>query len=107
MKFLGFPETIPDHTTVWYFRERLAKTGKDQEIWDELQRQLDENDMKVKEDVMQDAAFITSEPGHAPVDKPRGPEAKTRRNKEGTWVKKGGNHTLAINYTLKPILIMV
>ena len=23
MKFLGFPEKIPDQTTVWYFRERL------------------------------------------------------------------------------------
>ncbi|MEG3225559.1 MAG: hypothetical protein BME94_08665, partial [Methanobacteriales archaeon Met13] len=46
-KFLGFPETIPDYTTVWYFRERLAKTGNDEEIWVELQRQLDENDMKV------------------------------------------------------------
>lgn len=23
MKFLGFPETIPDSTTIWLFRERL------------------------------------------------------------------------------------
>jgi len=90
MKFLGFPETIPDYTTVWYFRERLSQTGKDEEIWDELQRQLDENNMKVKKGVMQDATFITSDPGHARADKPRGPEAKTRRNKEGTWAKKGG-----------------
>jgi len=75
---------------------------------DELQRQLDENNMKVKKGVMQDATFITSDPGHSPADKPRGPEAKTRRNKEGTWAKKGGkNHTLATNYTLKPILITV
>ena len=37
---------------------------------------------------MQDATFITSDPGHSPADKPRGPEAKTRRNKEGTWAKK-------------------
>jgi len=57
---------------------------------DELQRQLDENNMKVKKGVMQDATFITSDPGHSPADKPRGPEAKTRRNKEGTWAKKGG-----------------
>ena len=28
-KFPGFPAVIPDFTTVWYFRERLAKTGKD------------------------------------------------------------------------------
>jgi len=32
-KFLGFPEDIPDYSTVWYFRDRLAKTGKDRAIW--------------------------------------------------------------------------
>lgn len=32
-KFLGFPETIQDYTTVWNFGERLAMTGKDRAIW--------------------------------------------------------------------------
>jgi len=36
-----------------------------------------------------DASFITSDPGHAPTDKPRGTEAKTRRSRDGAWVKKG------------------
>ncbi len=40
--------------------------------------------MKVKKGVMQDATFLAI----ARADKPRGPEAKTRRNKEGTWAKK-------------------
>lgn len=38
MKFLDYPEKIPDQTTVWYFRGCLAKTGKDKAIWEELQR---------------------------------------------------------------------
>lgn len=63
IKFLGFPESIPDSSTVWYFRERLAETGKDRKIWDELQRQLDAKGLKVEEDVMQDSTFITSDPG--------------------------------------------
>lgn len=25
LTFLGFPEKVPDQTTVWYFRERLSK----------------------------------------------------------------------------------
>jgi IS5 family transposase len=89
-KFLGFPETIPDRATVWAFRERLSKTGKDKEIWKELQKQMEMNGFKVKEGVIQDATFITADPGHKKVDEPRGPEAKTRRNKDGTWTKKGG-----------------
>jgi len=89
MKFLGFPEKIPDQTTVWYFRERLAKTGKDKAIWNELQRQLDDKGLKIQKGTIQDASFITADPGHTPVDTPRGDEAKTRRSKDGTWTKKG------------------
>jgi IS5 family transposase len=48
MKFLDFPEKIPDQTTVWYFRERLAKTGKDKAIWKELQRQLEVKGLEIR-----------------------------------------------------------
>jgi len=87
--FLGFPDVIPDATTVWLFRERLAESGRDRAIWEELQRQLDEKGLSVKKGVVQDASFITSDPGHAKKDKPRGEEARTRRSKDGTWAKKG------------------
>ena len=39
--------------------------------------------------LVQDASFITSDPGHAAADKPRGEEARTRRSRDGTWTKKG------------------
>src|SRR5664280_1628682 len=100
-KFLGFPERIPDRCTVWAFRERLIDTGKDEKIWEELQRQIDNKGLKVKEGVIQDATFITSEPGHKKVDEPRGPSAKTRRNKDGDWTKKMENPIMATNYTAK------
>ena len=87
-KFLGFPDAIPDYSTVWRFRERLIETGKDKEIWEELQRQLDAKGLKVNKGVIQDATFITADPGHARADKPRGDEAQTRRSRDGTWAKK-------------------
>ena len=58
-KFLGFPERIPDRCTVWAFRERLIDTGKDERIWEELQRQIDNKGLKVKEGIIQDATFRT------------------------------------------------
>ena len=88
MKFLGFPETIPDSTTIWLFRERLTEKGKLDSIWQELQRQLDAKGLVVKEGSIQDATFITSDPGRS-GNKPRGGQARTRRSKEGTWTKKG------------------
>ena len=89
-KFLGFPDLIPDRSTIWLFRERLVKTGKDDQIWEELQRQLDEKGLKIREGIIQDATFIHSDPGHKSADTPRGDEARTRRSKDGTWTKKGG-----------------
>ena len=76
--FLGTTETVPDSTTIWKFRERLAEKGVDQKIWAEMQRQLDAMKLKVQKGIMQDATFITSDPGHANADTPRGDEAKTR-----------------------------
>jgi len=89
-RFLGFPEKAPDYSTVWSFRERLAETGTDRLLWAELQRQLDEKGLRVRKGVVQDATFITSDPGHAAADKPRGEEARTRRSRDGDWAKKGG-----------------
>jgi IS5 family transposase len=88
-KFLGFPETIPDYSTVWKFRDRMTGSGKDRAIWRELQRQLDSLGLKVKRGVVQDATFITTDPGHAKAATPRGEDAKTRRSKDGSWTKKG------------------
>tara|TARA_B100002003_G_scaffold163584_1_gene151820 strand:+ start:356 stop:955 length:600 start_codon:yes stop_codon:yes gene_type:complete len=100
-RFLGFPKTLPDYT-VWQFRERLAESGRDRAIWKELQRQLDEKGLKVKKGVVQDASFITSDPGHARADKPRGEMARTRRSRDGDWSKKGDKFSLGFKLHAKP-----
>ncbi len=87
MGFLGFPNPIPDSRTVWLFRDRMEKTGKDKLVWTELQRQLDAKGLTVKRGTIQDATFIESDPGSS--KKPRGGEAKSRRSRDGTWAKKG------------------
>jgi IS5 family transposase len=89
MNFLGFPEKAPDSSTIWLFRERLIKTGKYDLVWDEIDSQLGSLGLVIKQGTIQDATFITADPGHAKADKPRGDEAKTRRSRDGTWAKKG------------------
>jgi len=39
--------------------------------------------------VIQDASFITFDPGHAAADKPRRDEARTRRSRDDAWAEKG------------------
>jgi IS5 family transposase len=61
--FLDTTEVVPDFSTVWLFRERLIKSGRFDDLWRELQRQIDEKGYTVKEGSIQDATFITSDPG--------------------------------------------
>ena len=88
--FLDFPESIPDFSTIWRFREELAVAEIIDKIWAELHRQIDEKNIQVKEGVIQDASFIIAEPGkQKKSNELRGREAKTSRSKDGTWTKKG------------------
>jgi len=86
-RFLGYPDRVPDSTTIWLFRDRLAKSGKDKLIWAELQRQLNEAGLRVRKGVAQDASFITADPGQS-SNKPRGGDALTRRSRDGNWAKR-------------------
>lgn len=61
--FLGFPESVPDFCTIWKIRERLKEAGVYEQIWAELQRQLDVKGYSIKKGVIQDAAFIESDVG--------------------------------------------
>ncbi len=74
MKFLGFPEKLPDMNTIWHFRERLAKTGKDRLVFNNMDKIMAK---MIRKGTMQDASFIESDRGE--YGKPRGEDAKTRR----------------------------
>ena len=90
MKFLGFPEKLPDRNTIWYFRERLSKTGKDRLVFNEIRDQIMANRIRVKKGTMQDASFIESDRGE--YGKPRGKDARTRRSRDGTSATKNHEH---------------
>jgi len=59
--FLGFTNNIPDFSTIWKARDRLKQAGVEDKIWAELQQQLDKKGYKIKEGVIQDAAFIEAD----------------------------------------------
>jgi IS5 family transposase len=73
--FLGFPDHIPDFTTIWKIRDRLKESGVDKKIWDELQRQLNVKGYRVKKGVIQDASFIEADLGKKRCQR----EKKSRR----------------------------
>lgn len=90
MKFLGVPEKLPDRNTIWYFRERLSKTGKERLVFNEIRDQIMARDIQIKKGTMQNASFIESDKGE--YGKSRGKNAKTRRSKDGTSATKNHEH---------------
>ena len=89
-QFLGFPNFIPDYSTIWRFREELAEEDITDKIWSELQNQINEKNIIVEKGVIQDASFIIAEPGKTDSGMGnRGQTAKTSRNRDGSWTKKG------------------
>ncbi len=100
--FLGFPESVPDFTTIWKIRERLIRSGKDVLIWNELQRQLDKKGYVTKKGIIQDATFIEADQGKKRIqlEKKAGSEGreieytdkqKAHMDKDGTFAVKGNN----------------
>jgi IS5 family transposase len=54
MNFLGYPEKLPDRNTIWYFRERLSKTGKDRLVFNEIRDQIMARHISIKKGIMQE-----------------------------------------------------
>ena len=89
-QFLSFPESIPDYSTIWRFREELTEGNIIEDIWSELQRQIMNHGIVIEKGVIQDAKFIHADPGktNSGIDG-RGKEAKTSRSADGSWTNKG------------------
>lgn len=89
-KFLGFPHNIPDYSTVWRFREELTQTDTLDAIWEDLKKQMEERGIILSKGVIQDASFVTANPGKTNSGmKDRGRGQPTTRNEDGSWTKKG------------------
>jgi len=83
--FLGMDQPIPDFTTIWRFRERVAQKNLDHEIWNELQRQLEQKGILVKRGVIQDATFVESPTGRARTQREK--KEKKKKGKGGCLYK--------------------
>lgn len=87
--FLGFPDTLPDYSTLWRLKERMQKNGTIEKIWNELQRQLDAKGLRVKTGVIQDATFIEADFGKKRYQKEK--QAK-RRGEEINYTERQKAH---------------
>lgn len=71
---LSLEDDVPDHSTFWRFRERLAKEGLVEPLFAEMQRQLEGHGVLVKRGTLIDASLM-----QAAARRPRMDEAKTSK----------------------------
>jgi IS5 family transposase len=69
---LSLEDEVPDHSTIWRFRERLAKSGLDEVLFADVARQLDGAGFVVKKGTLIDASLVSSA-----ARRPRMSEGKT------------------------------
>lgn len=92
-KFLNFPSTIPDYSTVWRFREYIAEMDLHDKLWDEFMHQLKEKGIIFSKGTIQDATFITANPGMTDSGmENRGRGKPSTRNEDGSWTQKNNQN---------------
>src|SRR3569833_1028232 len=87
-RFAGIPlaESVPDHSSVWRFREELAKRGLAEKLLAEVNRQLDAKGLLLRRGTLIDATILA-----AAVRPPKGDAGEvSARDPLAGWSRKSG-----------------
>jgi len=88
---LALDEAVPDHSTLWRFREQLRRFGLAQASFAEIARQLEKKGLVVKAGTLVDASLIPAAAAAPPKQKGGG---RSAADPDAAWAKraKGGAH---------------
>jgi transposase, IS5 family len=92
-RFAGFSlqDRTPDHTTLWRFREELARDGLVDQVFAEITRQLEAKNLILKRGTLIDASLVAARAN--PPRKPRGEAtdapSKPSADPDARWGRKG------------------
>jgi IS5 family transposase len=88
---LALDEAVPDHSTLWRFRDQLRRLGLSEAVFAAVNRQLESRGVVVKAGTLVDATLIPSAAAEPPKQKGGGLSTADR---DARWAKraKGGAH---------------
>ena len=87
--FLNYKH-MPDAKTIWSYRQWLEQNDLLKVFWGALEAQYKQYGVKIRKGQIQDATFVHADPGKKNSGmSDRGPKAKTSRQKDASWTKKG------------------
>lgn len=87
-RFAGLPldQGVPDHATIWRFRQELERLGLSEALFAEINGQLDARGVIVRKGTLIDATIV-----EAAVTPPPGKDAEvSARDPQAGWTKKNG-----------------
>ena len=85
---LSLEDAVPDHATLWRFREELVKQGLSERLFLEINRQLEAKGLMVKAGTLIDATLVEAQAKKPPLADGMG--AKSKTDKDAAWTKKNG-----------------
>lgn len=95
---VGAADALPDHTTLWRFREALAASGLGDRLFAEINRQLDGHNLVLRQGTLIDATLVAAQavkPPPGPADdpgedgKPKSRLVKSQADPDAGWTKRG------------------
>jgi IS5 family transposase len=95
-RFAGFSlsDSTPDHSTLWRFREELTRDGLVEQVFSEINRQLEVKGLILKRGTLIDASFLqaAARPPRQPKTGHAGP-ARPSADPDARWGRKGKKST--------------
>lgn len=88
---LALDEAVPDHSTLWRFRDQLRRLELDKAVFAEVNRQLELHGVVVKAGTLVDATLVPAAAAEPPKQKGGG---RSKADPDAAWAKraKGGAH---------------
>jgi IS5 family transposase len=88
---LALDEAVPDHSTLWRFRNELHRLGLSEPLFAEVTRQLEQKGVVVKAGTLVDATLVPAAAAEPPKQKGGG---RSAADPDAAWAKraKGGAH---------------
>jgi IS5 family transposase len=90
-RFAGIPldKAVPDHATIWRFREALGQEGLGEKLFLEVNRQLEARNLFVKQGTLVDATIVEAAVNPPPYEEGQvselDPDASFTRKNDGTY----------------------
>ena len=86
---LGLQDDTPDHSTISRFRTELSKHGLSEELFRELEAQLDKRGLMLKEGTLMDATLVEAQVRRPPVSEGRGARSSTDPDADWSYTGRG------------------